>query len=231
VAQALCVGNLKYSGAPPEADATALAGVQAAIAGRPVWVFASSHPGEEAQAAAIHRTLVQRWPNVLTVLVPRHPARGDEIVSLLQQYGLGTARRSRGALPEAATAVYLGDTLGEMGLYCRLGDVVAIGGSLIPHGGHNPIEAAQLGAAVLFGPHMHNFQAIAEEMCAAGAARRVADAATMATEVTRLLENATARTAMCRAGAAFTARHSQAVMAVMTALHPLLQRAHFIPAP
>ncbi|HRQ83405.1 MAG TPA: 3-deoxy-D-manno-octulosonic acid transferase, partial [Azospirillaceae bacterium] len=170
-----CVGNLKFSAAPPAADPAALADLAAAIGDRPLWLFASTHPGEEALAAAAHRQLAADLPDLLTVIAPRHANRGAEIAHQLHGLGLTATRRALGALPDAACGMYLADTMGELGLFCRLAPVVVMGGSFIPHGGQNPVEPAQLGATVLYGPHMFNFSEITQRLETAGGALRLAD--------------------------------------------------------
>ncbi|HYE51380.1 MAG TPA: 3-deoxy-D-manno-octulosonic acid transferase, partial [Azospirillaceae bacterium] len=219
------VGNLKYSASPLPADAGALAALRGAVAGRPAWVFASSHEGEEEVAAAVHRALAPSHPGLLTVLVPRHPERGDAVAALLAGHGLRVARRSRGEAPDAAADLFLGDTLGELGLFYRLAPVAAVGGSFVPVGGHNPVEPALLDAAVLYGPHMHNFAEMAAELEAAGGALRVADAGALAAAVSRLLADADARGRLAAAGAAVAERNRQAADRVMEALAPLLAEA------
>ena len=173
-AEVRSAGNLKFASQPQPADAGKLAVLNRAVAGRPVWLFASSHPGEDEIAAAVHEALAPRFPGLLTMIAPRHPARGGAIEAMLAGRGLTVARRSRGALPGPGDAVYLADTMGEMGVFYRLAPVVCVGGSFVPHGGQTPIEPVQLGAAVLFGPCMTNFAEITAELLASGAAREVA---------------------------------------------------------
>lgn len=168
-------GNLKFDGSPLADDAAERARLAAAIDGRPIWVAASTHAGEEALVAAAHRRLAGRLPGLLTVLAPRHPHRGDEVRALLAEAGLLVASRSRGETPGPTTDVYLADTIGEMGLVYRLAPVAFVGGSLVPHGGQNPIEPARLGVAVLHGPHVANFRDLYGDLDAADGARRVAD--------------------------------------------------------
>lgn len=175
VARVAVTGNLKFDGRPLGVDAAELARLGAAIAGRPTWVAASTHAGEEALVAAAHRRLRTDLPGLLTVLAPRHPQRGDEVRALLAEAGLAVASRSRGETPDAATDVYLADTIGEMGLVYRLAPVAFVGGSLVPHGGQNPIEPARLGVAVLHGPHVRNFADLYRELDAAGGATAVGD--------------------------------------------------------
>src|SRR5690349_21323236 len=158
-----CVGNLKFSAEPLPADPAVLEVLRHAFKDRPVWLLASSHPGEEEVAADVHAALRDRLPGLLTVIAPRHPQRGGEIGALLAGRGLAAVRRSDGALPGAEHEVYVADTVGELGLFFRLAPVVCIGGSLVPHGGHNPVEPAQLGCAVLYGPHMTNFSEVSAQ--------------------------------------------------------------------
>lgn len=169
-------GNLKYAAPPLPADAGALATLTAQLGGRPVWLAASTHAGEEAAAAAAHKALKAVHGNLLTIIVPRHPDRGEAIAAELAAAGLTVARRSRSEPVEAATDVYLADTLGELGLFFRLCPVSFMGKSLVDLGGQNPLEPARLGSAVLAGPHMWNFPDITAGLIQAGAAETVADA-------------------------------------------------------
>jgi 3-deoxy-D-manno-octulosonic-acid transferase len=164
-------GALKASSPPPEADPAALRALRAALAGRPVWLAASTHPGEESIALAAHRAA--GIPGLLTIVAPRHPARGGEVAALSAAEGLRAAVRSAGAGPEGAD-VYVADTLGEMGLWYRLAPFALIGGSVVDLGGHNPYEPAALGVALAHGGHVANF---ADAYAALeGCARRVTDA-------------------------------------------------------
>ncbi|MBL6454920.1 3-deoxy-D-manno-octulosonic acid transferase [Belnapia sp. T6] len=163
-------GNLKEAVPPLPADPAALAALRAAIGGRPVLLGASTHPGEEAILLEAHRLLAGAHPGLLTILAPRHPDRGAEVAALAESLGLAARRRGEGALPEAETAVYVADTLGEMGLFYRLARVALVGGSLVPHGGHNPLEPARLGCPILLGPHTANFADLAARLLAAGGA-------------------------------------------------------------
>lgn len=164
-------GNLKYAAMPLPVIDEDLAACRAAIAGRPAWLFASTHPGEEEMAGRVHAWLATRHPGLLTVIVPRHPARGGDIARGLADMGLSVEVRGAGkALPQPTDAIYVADTLGELGLFYRLNLPCVIGGSFVPHGGHNPIEPGQLGAAIFLGPHMHNFDTIVRDFAQAGAA-------------------------------------------------------------
>ena len=169
-------GNLKLDVPAPPADARALEALKAAIGGRPVIAAASTHAGEETAVIEAHRRLRKNFPGLLTLIAPRHPDRGAGVAQIAGAAGLKTAVRSFGELPDAATEIYVADTMGELGLIYRLAPIVFIGGSLIPHGGQNPIEAAKLGAVILHGPHVGNFAEIYAALDAAHGAEPVADA-------------------------------------------------------
>ncbi|UEM05359.1 3-deoxy-D-manno-octulosonic acid transferase [Skermanella rosea] len=217
-----CVGNLKFSAEPLPADPAALAGLRDAFGDRPSWLMASSHPGEEAMAADVHAALRDRLPGLLTVIVPRHPQRGGEVSRLLEERGLARALRSAGDLPSPGHEVYVADTVGELGLFFRLAPVVCVGGSLVPIGGHNPVEPAQLGCAVIHGPHMTNFSEVAAQLRADDAAVTVQDADGLAREVGRLLTDDAERSRLATAAAAVADRNRRVVDAVLDALVPTL---------
>jgi 3-deoxy-D-manno-octulosonic-acid transferase len=153
-------GDLKLDGPAPPADTTKLTALQKAIAGRPLIAAASTHAGEEAAVIDAHQRLRGNFPGLLSLIVPRHPERGAGVVEIVRAVGLKTKLRSRGELPDAATDIYVMDTMGELGLVYRLAPVVFVGGSLVKHGGQNPIEPAKLGAAILHGPYVWNFAEI-----------------------------------------------------------------------
>jgi 3-deoxy-D-manno-octulosonic-acid transferase len=173
-------GNLKLDVPAPPADADNLAAVQDAIDDRPVVVAASTHPGEEAAVVEAHLRLRDSFAGLLTVVVPRHPQRGPGILNIAEVAGLPAAMRSRGELPGTRTEIYIADTIGELGLMYRLTPIVFMGGSLVRHGGQNPIEAAKLGAAILHGPHVWNFADIYSALDAARGAEEVSDAERLA---------------------------------------------------
>lgn len=153
-------GNLKLDAPAPPADPAALAALEDAIGGRPVIAAASTHAGEEEIMLETHARLRANFPGLLTLLAPRHPERGARVAEIAAAAGLPAAQRSRGELPTSNTEVYVADTLGELGLLYRVAPAVLIGGSLVRHGGQNPIEAAKLRSAILHGPHVWNFAEI-----------------------------------------------------------------------
>src|SRR5947207_15306405 len=132
-------GNLKLDVAAPPADANKLDMLMAMTRGRPVVVAASTHPGEEEILTETHRTLAGYFPTLLTVIVPRHPDRGEAIARMIAASGLNPTLRSHEDLPTATTDIYVADTMGELGLFYRLAPIVFMGGSLVEHGGQNPI--------------------------------------------------------------------------------------------
>ena len=163
--------NLKLSGEAPPHDAAAFTRLSAAIGDRPVVVAASTHDGEE---IAIVRALDKLADRLCLILVPRHPARSADIATALTRDGYRFARRSQGHEPDRDTDLYLADTLGEMGLFLRLADVVVMGGSFSaalekpPVGGHNPLEPARLGKPAVTGPDMSNWAAVTDALVEAG---------------------------------------------------------------
>ncbi len=223
-AEVKCLGNLKQAAAPLAADPGELAALEAALGERPRWLAASTHPGEEAAAGRLHARLALRWPGLLTIVVPRHPSRGAEVAAALAASGLRTARRSSGTLPGADTDIYVVDTLGELGLLYRLAPVAFVGGSLVPHGGQNPLEPARLGCAVVVGPHTQNFAETVARLVAAGAAEQVADEAALGVAVEALLGDPEGRARRGEA-ARVMARSGHGVLdAVLAELGPLLPR-------
>lgn len=181
-------GTLKQETAPLPCDDAELERLRARIAGRRVWLAASTHPGEEDFAARAHAELLGRWPDLLLIIAPRHPGRATEVSALLEGHGLTVARRGAQALPRPETQVYLADTLGEMGLWYRLAPVAFVGGSLVPVGGHNPYEPAALDAAIIAGPHVQNFAGAYADLDREDGVTRVTDANGLAQAVATLLE-------------------------------------------
>ncbi len=203
---ALCLGNLKDAAPPLPADPAELARLRDAAAGRPVFLAASTHPGEEAVVLEAHRRAAARVPGLLTVIAPRHPHRGPAVAA--EARGLAVARRAAGEAPGAGTAVYVADTLGELGLLYRLAGVCLVGGSLVPHGGQNPQEPARLGCPILLGPHTANFAEPVARLLAAGGALRVEGndpAGALASLVVGMLSNPDRARAMAEAAAATVA--------------------------
>jgi 3-deoxy-D-manno-octulosonic-acid transferase len=195
-AEAHGVGNLKADAPPPPVDKEAQKLIASAIAGRPVWLAASTHQGEDEMVASAHIAMKRTKPNLLTIIVPRHPDRGPLIMKQLSALGLNVTLRSGGKLPDAETEIYIADTIGEMGLFYTLAPVAFVGGSLVRRGGQNPVEPIKLGAAVLTGPNFHNFRDSYEELLKAGGAKQVDDAASLGAVALALLNDNAARSDM-----------------------------------
>ena len=222
-AQAECVGNLKFSAPPLPVEPDLLAALRHAVAGRPLWLAASTHAGEEEKVADVHARLAPQRPGLLSILVPRHPSRSDAIAEMLRTQGFRVARRSETAVPPVDCDIYLADTLGELGLFYQLVDVALIGGSLLTGiGGHNPVEAVQQGAVPLLGPDLGNFESVAQELTEAEGTLQVANSADIAEAISRLLDEPAYREQMVRAGADVAARNRDVVGRVMERLAPLL---------
>ena len=218
------IGNLKFDTPPPSVDAAALAGLKAALAGRPAWIAASTHAGEEEAVATAHRLVAGAHPGALLVIAPRHPERGEAIATLLSAQGFRVARRSTGEPITPAVDIYVADTLGELGLFYSAVPVAFMGGSLVPHGGQNPIEPLRLGAAVLHGPHVHNFHAVYEAIDGEEPACRVADAAGLAAAASRLLDDPARRAAAAAKAAGALGPFAGALDRTVAALSPYLDR-------
>jgi 3-deoxy-D-manno-octulosonic-acid transferase len=186
-------GNLKADAPPPPVDPAAKADLSAAFWGRPVWLAASTHPGEDEIVGAAHAKIKEVLPGIATIIVPRHPERGAAIAEALRARGLKVTLRSHGGGIDANTDVYVADTIGELGLFYALAPAAFVGGSLVKHGGQNPVEAIKLGAAVLAGPHVHNFREMYADLLKAGGAETVEDADSLADAVLDLLQNEVAR--------------------------------------
>ncbi|MDE0391184.1 MAG: 3-deoxy-D-manno-octulosonic acid transferase, partial [Rhodospirillales bacterium] len=173
-------GNLKNDAHPLPANEKGVAVLGQAIGARPCWAAASTHEGEEEIVAESILALRRTFPDLLTILAPRHPERGDTTAELLERSGLATVRHSTGGAIAPGTAVYLVDTMGELGLIFRLASIAFVGGSLAPHGGHNPLEPARLDCALVTGPHTENFTEAYAALEDASAVSRVSDARTLA---------------------------------------------------
>lgn len=159
------VGSLKEDAPPLPFDAAELARLKTAIGNRPVLLAAQTHPGEDETILPAHDLLRKNYPNLLTIIVPRHPARGPDIAMLCN--GRTLSRRAEGGVIRDDVAVYIADTLGELGLFYRLATFAFVGGTLVPVGGHNPLEPARLHCGVMAGPHTFNSASAFEAVFAA----------------------------------------------------------------
>lgn len=215
-------GNLKHDAPILARDEAELARLEAVIGERLVWVATNTHEGEERAAGEVHVALAGAHTGLLTVIVPRHPARGPAIAAELAAMGLAVARRSAGEAISPATQVYLADTLGELGLFYSLADIVFVGGTFDETGGHNPFEAARFGCALLAGPSDFNFAEAFAGFESAGGMHRVAGVADLAGAVRRLLGDETERKRMGAAAMRFASEDSGATDRTLAALTALL---------
>ena len=217
-------GTLKYAAPPLPADARETAAWRRALAGRPVWMAASTHAGaEEAAVFAAHEAARAETPGLLAIVAPRDPRRGAEVAGAAAARGLRAARRGAGkAPPGAGVDVYVADTMGELGLFYRAAPLAFVGGSIARRGGHNPIEPIQLGCVALTGPDLRNFAGVAEDLRAARALRTAADGAALGAAVAALLRDDAARAALAARQKRAIAGKARALDATLAALAPLL---------
>jgi 3-deoxy-D-manno-octulosonic-acid transferase len=192
----LPAGNLKLAAPPLPADPQALSHLSSLIGG-PAWVAASLHRGEDEMILAAHRRLAATHPGLLTIIVPRHPDRGEAVAALAG----GAPRRSRNEPPPRGGGIWIADTVGELGLVYRLAPLAFVGGSLVRHGGQNPAEPARLGRAVAVGPHTANFADLVALLRDGGALAEVADAQALGDWVDARLRDPWGTTAMGDRGA------------------------------
>ncbi|HEY0910892.1 MAG TPA: 3-deoxy-D-manno-octulosonic acid transferase [Bradyrhizobium sp.] len=218
----ITTGNLKLDVPAPPADAGKLERLMAVTRGRPIIVAASTHPGEENILLETHRALAGYFPQLLSVVVPRHPDRGEAIARDIAASGLQVGLRSREQLPTATTDIYVADTMGELGLFYRLAPIVFMGGSLVPHGGQNPIEAIKLGASIVHGPHIFNFSDVYEALDHAGGARQADGPEALVKQLGQLLADPVARDTSAAASSRVVEQLGGALERTLAALEPYL---------
>lgn len=215
-------GNLKFDAPPPPVDLAAFDALATAVAGREVFVAASTHPGEEEIIVEAHQRLAKEMPGLLTVIAPRHPERGPAVVKLATEAGCPAVLRSDGYLPDKGTGIYVADTIGELGIFYRLGGVALLGGSLARKGGQNPIEPIKLDTAILHGPHVTNFAELYRRLDEARGAAPVTDARSLAASAYMLLADAASRRRMVAAGQATIESFGGALERTLAAIDPYL---------
>jgi 3-deoxy-D-manno-octulosonic-acid transferase len=218
------IGNLKLDVPAPPLNEENFSQLKASVGGRPVIAAASTHPGEEAAMIDVHRRLRQAVPGLLTIVVPRHVQRGRGISDLVERFSLIPALRSQRQMPDARTDIYVADTMGELGMIYRLAPVVFMGGSLVEHGGQNPIEAVKLGAAVVHGPHVWNFAEIYAALDAARGGIEVRDDEGLVAQIGTWLRDANARAAVAQAGLRTVTRLGGALDRTLAHLDPYLMQ-------
>jgi 3-deoxy-D-manno-octulosonic-acid transferase len=220
------VGNLKYDLKLPDDLLEQGQALRRERLGenRPVWIAASTHAGEDEQILEALAQLRTHWPDLLLLLTPRHPERFDSVAALCQRQGFKVVRRSDQQPCSPETAVFLGDSMGELLLFYAAADLAFVGGSLVPTGGHNVLEPALLGLPVLFGPHMFNFTEAGERLLEVEAAWQVADAGELAVAVNRWLADPEQRRNAGQRGRAVVERHRGALAALMERIAGLLDQ-------
>jgi 3-deoxy-D-manno-octulosonic-acid transferase len=207
------VGNIKFDVTPSPEKRALGEQWRASLGTRPIWLAASTREGEEALILDAFARI--KRPGLLLLLVPRHPQRFAEIAAMVQERGLVLCRRSDSVLPTDQTQVWLGDSMGEMPAYYSVADIALIGGTLLPFGGQNLIEAAACGCPVLVGPHTFNFAQATEDSIACGAARRISNAEDAATAVEALQEDRETLRGMRNAAMTFSQAHRGATARTM----------------
>ncbi len=221
--RAECVGNIKFAAPPLPADEMELARMQAMIGARPLWLAASTHPGEEIIVGEVHQTLKAQFPDLLTISVPRHPNRLAEVEGVYKNQNLSVAVRSRNETIIPTTDVYIADTMGEMGLFFRLAEIVFMGKSLIPLGGQNPLEPARLGCAIIQGPHVGNFREISAQLLELDAAEAVNDGNGLAAALARHLADPALRQDRAQAAKNYAEAEAGVLDRLMLTLAPFLE--------
>jgi 3-deoxy-D-manno-octulosonic-acid transferase len=221
-ANVVTTGNLKLDVPPPPADSAALERLQNAVGRRPVIAAASTHAGEEQAIIEAHLRLRKNFPDLLTLIAPRHPDRGPGIVGVAAAAGLAPSLRSRGELLSPTTQIYVVDTMGELGLVYRLASAVFIGGSLVKHGGQNPIEAAKLSTAILHGPHVWNFGEIYAALDSARGAETVESVDRLAAHLAAWLADPDARARAAEAAGIVVRNLGGALDRTLASLDPYL---------
>lgn len=180
-------GNVKFDAEALPVNVAMLEQLALQVGTRPIWLAASTHGNEEQMIAQAHRLVAKQFPELLTIIVPRHAARGDGIAAELRSSGFKAAQRSKGEAIDGSVQIYLADTMGELGTFYHLAPIVFVGGSLIAHGGHNPLEPARQQCAILSGRHVHNFNDIVKQLQEAHAIRLVSDTEELGRTVSALL--------------------------------------------
>lgn len=219
--------NLKYSAAPLSFNKNDYSALKKAIAKRPLWLYASTHKGEEELACRIHISLKENYPDLLTIIVPRHPERGTEIANICDAQGLDAVLRGvTKLLPDKDSDIYVANTLGELGLFYQLSSIACIGRSFSDDGGggHNPIEAAQLDCAVLHGPNVQNLQDIFDDMNTIGAAIKLENESHFIDTVNTLMANENVLKDSQNKALDFAKSKTRVIHTVMAELQPLLDK-------
>jgi 3-deoxy-D-manno-octulosonic-acid transferase len=218
-------GNIKFDvELPPIVQEQGDAFRRQILGARPVWVAASTHDGEEDKVLAAHRKLLKRFPQLLLLLVPRHPERFAEVLERVKREKFTVVSRTEGRACPSEAAVFLGDTMGEVPMFYAASDVAFVGGSLVPVGGHNLLEPAAQALPIVTGPHLYNAQDIADMFVEMKACQIVKNADELATAVADLLENAEEAAAMGQNALTLLEQNRGALSRLLVLLEPLLAK-------
>ena len=215
-------GNLKFAADPLPVDDRKLTALWKTISKRPIWIAASTHNGEENAVADAHCSISSNYPDLLTIIIPRHPIRGKEIATSLSNRGLMISLRSENHTVQPETEIYIADTVGELGLFYRLSPIAFIGGTLIPHGGQNLLEAAKLDCAIIHGPSTDNFNTITREISNVDGSIVIENNSELADAVCLLLADEERRQTQILAAANVAGNKSGILETIMHQLSPFL---------
>ncbi|MCB1638774.1 MAG: lipid IV(A) 3-deoxy-D-manno-octulosonic acid transferase [Thiothrix sp.] len=215
-------GNIKFALQPDPVLVAAGQAFRADSGRRQVWCAGSTHEGEERLLLAVHRSLRRDYPALLLILAPRHPERFEAVAALCREAGLSMVRRSEGMMLQPQTAVLLGDSMCELLMWYAASDMAFFGGSLVPVGGHNPLEASALGLPVLSGPHVHNFADLYPDMMDAGAAALVESSSELEHHLRLWLADPLLAQQQGTAGRVFFERHQDVVGVLVAGVQGLL---------
>ena len=214
----VCVGNLKFAALPPPVKEQDLTAALESIGRRPVWVAGSTHDDEEVQAAQVHLQLKKTYPELLTIIVPRHPNRAQDIETKIKELGLSVHLRSR--QEDMNSDVYIGDTIGEMGLFYQLSPLIFVGGSLVPFGGQNMLEPMKFGACTFVGPYAFNFKEIVARADQEKALILVKDKEDLAAKLDFYLKDVPARDKVSQRAVALATSETAVLERVYSHLYP-----------
>ena len=220
-------GNIKFDVAlDPDVSHQGSLLRDALFAERPVWVAASTHDGEEQQVLEAHRTLLERYPNLLLVLIPRHPERFSGVRELIKSRAFNVVARTDEQPLNSSTEVFLVDTMGEVPLFFAASDIAFVGGSLVPIGGHNLLEPAALGVPIVTGPHLFNALEISEEFIALGACQVVTNPHELAQAISHLIDSPDDARRMGNKGLSLLEQNRGSLQRLLVLLEPLLALDH-----
>lgn len=194
--------------------------------GRPVWIAASTHEGEESQVLDAHSRILEAWPDALLILVPRHPERFASVASLLSRRDIHFVTRTSKKPCAPSDTVFLADTMGELPLFYAASDVAFVGGTLVPVGGHNLLEPAALGLPVITGTHLFNTEDIANMFATIGASITVDSSDALAAAISRLLGNPDEAEAIGSKGRDIVSNNRGSLKKLLVLLEPLVDNAH-----